>query len=77
MRKNNYISTCGRRRSTNARFILTSWLKIKDSPGKFYKSSFDNKSYFHKSDIFLIINRQKIEEKSFHWLKHLQDLEKN
>ena len=28
--------------------ILAAWLKKKDSPGKFYKSSVDNKSYFHK-----------------------------
>ena len=28
--------------------ILAARLKKKDSPGKFYKSSVDNKSYFHK-----------------------------
>ena len=49
--------------------VLTSQLKKKDSPGKFYKSSVDNKSYFHKSGTFLITNRQKIEEKFFYWLK--------
>ena len=46
--------------------VLASRLKKKDSPGKFYKSSVDNKSYFHKSQTFLITNRQKIEEKSFY-----------
>ena len=45
--------------------VLASRLKKKDSPGKFYKSSVDNKSYFHKSETFLITNRQKIEEKFF------------
>ena len=49
--------------------VLASRLKKKDSPGKFYKSSVDNKSYFHKSQTFLITNRQKIDEKSFYWLK--------
>ena len=42
--------------------VLASQLKKKDSPGKFYESSVDNKSYFHKSETFLTTNRQKIEE---------------
>ena len=49
--------------------ILAARLKKKDSPGKFYKSSADNKSYFHKEEIFLIMNRQKIDEKYFYLLK--------
>ena len=44
-------------------------LKKKDSPGNLYKCSVDTKSYLHKSETFLIINRQKIEEKLFYWLK--------
>ena len=44
---------------------LASRLKKKDSPGQFYKGSVDSKSYFHKSEIFLMINRQKVEEKFF------------
>ena len=44
-------------------------LKKKDSPGNLYKCSVDTKSYLHKSETFLIINRQKIEEKFFYWLK--------
>ena len=48
---------------------LASQLKKKDSPGKFCKSSVDNKSYFPKSETFLITSRQKIEEKFFYWLK--------
>ena len=49
--------------------VLTSRLKKKDSPGKFYKSSVDNKFYFHILETFLTTNRQKIEEKFFYWLK--------
>ena len=30
--------------------VLTSRLKKKDLPGKFYKSNVDNKSYIHKSE---------------------------
>ena len=44
-------------------------LKKKDSPGNLYKCSVDTKSYLHKSETFLIINRQNIEEKFFYWLK--------
>ena len=49
--------------------VLPSRLKKEESPGKFYKNSVDNKSYFHKSEVFLITNRQKIEGKVFYWLK--------
>ena len=46
--------------------ILAALLKKKDSPRKFYESSVDNKSYFHKEQTFLITNRQKIDEKCFY-----------
>ena len=49
--------------------ILTSQIKKNDSPGKFYKTSVDNKSDFHKQEIFLITNGQKIDKKYFYWLK--------
>ena len=49
--------------------ILAAQLKKKDSLGKFYKSSVDNKSYFHKQKAFLIKSRQKIDGKCFYWLK--------
>ena len=45
--------------------ILASWIKKKDSPGKFYKSSVDNKSYFHKQETFLITNIQKLMKNIF------------
>ena len=49
--------------------VLNSNLKKKDSPGKFYMSSVDNRSNFHKQETFLITNRQNIDEKYFYWLK--------
>ena len=49
--------------------VLASRLNKRDPPGKFYKSSVDNKSYFHKSETFVITKRQKIEKKIFYWLK--------
>ena len=57
--------------------VLASRLKKKDLLGKFYKSSVDNKSYFHKSETFLITNRQKIEEEFFYWLKSSRSGKKN
>ena len=49
--------------------VLAAQIRKKDSPGKFYKRSIDNKSYFSKEETFLITNRQKIDEKYFYWLK--------
>ena len=49
--------------------ILTGRLKKKDSLGKFYKSSVENKSCFYKKEIFLITRRQIIDGKFFYWLK--------
>ena len=57
--------------------VLAKQLKKKDSPGKFYKSHVDNKSYFHKSETFLITDRQKIERKFFYWLKSSRSRKKN
>ena len=45
--------------------VLASQLKKKDSPGKFYKTSVDSKSYFHKSETFLISKRKKTKEDFF------------
>ena len=49
--------------------VIAAHIRKKDSPGKFYKSSVDNKSYFSKEETFLITNRQKIDEKKNYWLK--------
>ena len=46
--------------------IFAARIRKKDSPGKFYKSSVDNKSYFNKKETFLIRNRQKIYQKYFY-----------
>ena len=45
--------------------ILLARLKKKDSPGKFYKSSEENRLYFNKDKIFQITNRENIDEKNF------------
>lgn len=38
--------------------ILASQIKKKDSPGKFYKSSKENRLYLKKDKIFQITNRE-------------------
>ena len=45
--------------------ILASRIRKKDDPGRFCKSSVDNKPYFHNQETFSIRNRQKIEEEFF------------
>ena len=56
--------------------ILAGRIKKKDSPGLFYKSSTDSKSFFNRQDKFLIINRQKIDGKYFYLLKNTRSSEK-
>ena len=50
--------------------FLSSRIKFKDDPRKFYKSTVDNKSFFDKNTIFTITNRQNINNKTFYWLKN-------
>ena len=49
--------------------ILSERIKNKDSPGKFYKPSTDNRPYFNKDIIFSIESRRNIEKKYSYWLK--------
>ena len=44
-------------------FLLSSRIKKKSDPSKFYKSTGDKKSFFDKNAIFAITNRQKIDNK--------------
>ena len=49
-------------------FLLSSRIKKKSDPGKFYKSLVDNKSFFDKNAIFTITNKQNIDNKTFYWI---------
>ena len=40
-------------------FVLSERLKKKDAPGKFYTSSTENKTFFNRHRIFIIVNRSK------------------
>ena len=51
-------------------FVLSERLKKKDAPGKFYKSSTENKTFFNRDRIFTIVNRSKINDQGFiYWIK--------
>ena len=50
--------------------LLSSRIKKKSDPGKFYKSTVDNKSFLDKNAIFTITNRQNINNKTFYWIKN-------
>ena len=50
--------------------LLSSRIKKKSDSGKFYKSTVDSKSFFDKNAIFIITNRQNIDNKTFYWIKN-------
>ena len=51
-------------------FVLPEHLKKKDAPGKFYKGSTENKTFFNRDRIFAIVNRSKINDRGFiYWIK--------
>ena len=51
--------------------------KKKDVPGKFYKSSVDNKTFLNRKNIFQITNRKKIEDKISYWVKNKETEKKS
>ena len=52
--------------------ILAERIQKKSSPGKFYKQSVQNISYFNKEKTFSIRKKQKIDKIDYYWLKNLQ-----
>ena len=48
--------------------VLAKKLKKKDAPGTFYKNSTQNKSYFNKDKVFVVMKKQKIGNQYFYWL---------
>ena len=48
--------------------VFTERLKKKYEPGKFYKISTQNKSYFNKDKVFVVMKNQKIGNQYFYWL---------
>ena len=52
--------------------ILAKRIKKRSAPGKFYKEAVQNISYFNKKMIFTIRNKQKIDKKTYYWIKKLK-----
>ena len=57
--------------------VLSERIKKKDSLGKFYMASTENRPYFNKDIIFSIESRKNLEEKYFYWLKNIKTRKKN
>ena len=58
-------------------YILAESIKKKSAPGKFYKQSVQNISYFNKETVYIIRKKQKIDEITYYWVKSLlNDLKK-
>ena len=50
--------------------LLSSRIKKKSDPGKFYKGTVDNKLFSAKNIICTITNRQNIDNKRFYWIEN-------
>ena len=53
--------------------VLAERIKKKDAPGRFYKQSVQNISYFKKQRTFTIRKEQLINGITFYWLKEVQN----
>ena len=51
-------------------YVLAERIKKKSAPGKFYKQSVQNISYFNKEKIFVIRAKQTIDKIIYYWLKN-------
>ena len=52
-------------------YVLAERIKKKSTPGKFYKQSVQNISYFNKDSVFTIRKKQKIDGIMYHWIKSI------
>ena len=53
--------------------LLAERIKKKSAPGKFYKSSVQNISFFNKEKLFVISNKNTIDNKTFYWLADVKN----
>ena len=51
-------------------YVLAERIKKKSTPGKFYKQSVQNISYFDKEKIFVIRAKQTIDKITYYWLRN-------
>ena len=57
-------------------FVLAERIKKKSAPGKFYKQSVQNISYFNKEKTFIITAIQTIDKIKYYWLKNAETIRK-
>ena len=50
-------------------YVLAERVKKKSAPGKFYKQSVQNISYFSKETVYTIRKKQMIDGIRYHWVK--------
>ena len=50
-------------------YVLAERIKKKSAPGKFYKQSVQNISYFNKDTVFIIRKKQTIDGIKYYWIK--------
>ena len=53
--------------------FLAERIRKNSAPGKFYKLSVQNVSYFNKEKVFFIRKKQKNDKISYYWLKDSQN----
>ena len=51
-------------------YVLAERIKKKSAPGKFYKQSVQNISYFNKDTVFTIRKKQTISSIRYYWIKN-------
>ena len=56
--------------------VLAEGIQNKSAPGKFYKQSVQNISYFNKEKTFSSRKKQKIDKINYYWLTDLQNNKK-
>ena len=50
-------------------YVLAGRIKKKSAPGKFYKETVQNISYFNKETVYVVGERKKIDSINYYWLK--------
>ena len=54
-------------------YVLAERIRKKSAPGKFYKQTVQNISYFNKETVYLIRQRKKVNNIYFYWLNNLKN----
>ena len=58
-------------------YVLAERIKKKSAPGKFYKETVQNISYFNKETVYIVRKRKEIDNINYYWIKSLlSDLKK-